>query len=183
MAAASFALGAAQAVSGYMGQSAQARAQERQFAANRAAAIAARNENFASLQLRRDQEREATDQELFNLSRNAAEGRGTAVTAAGEAGVTGASVDELLADMYGRQGEAAQAQKSNFKAESTQIDAQMRGEAAAAENRINSVPRGQQPSFLDAALRIGSAGVSAYDLYLRASDPSRSTRRTTTTRL
>jgi hypothetical protein len=167
MAVAQFALGAASAVTGYMGQQAQYTQQQQIYENNRAAANKAATETYASTQNRILQERAAASNEAQKLNVDAAKGRATAAVAAGEAGVAGLSVDALIADYYGQQGRYERTLSNNLQMQENYLVGEMDATRAQAESRTNSVDQGTPPSFLDAAIRIGSSALDGFTTHNR----------------
>lgn len=168
MAVAQFALSAASAVVGYQAQAAQAEAQQQYYENNRIAANKAAVNQYASSQNRQLQETKAASQELQNLNTEGMRGRATATVAAGEAGVTGLSVDALIADYYGQEGRYERTLSNNHQMQADYLRGEMEATTAQTEGRINSVEQGQKPSFADAAIRIMGGGLDAWGGYQRA---------------
>jgi hypothetical protein len=168
MAVAQFALSAASSVVGYVAQSQQAEAQQQYYKNNRDAANKAAVNTYASNQNRALQERKAASQETQQLQTDAMRARSTAEVAAGEAGVTGLSVDALIGDYYGQQGRYERTLDNNYQMQADYLRGEMDATQAQAEGRINSVQQGQKPSFADAAIRILGGGLDAYGGYQRA---------------
>src|SRR5690606_33738031 len=132
---------------------------------NAARADADMKRGYISTQRRMIQEEAAAAAERQEVAREARAARARLLTAAGEGGVSGLSVDALLADYYGR--EATYMDQSRQQMEWTQqqlVDA-MYGIRSQAEDRIHSVPKPVKPSFIDAGLRIAGAGLNAYTKY------------------
>lgn len=167
MAVAQFALSAASAVTGFMGQQQQYEVQQQHYRNNREAANRAAVNTYASNQNRALQERKAASQEVQNLQTEAMRGRATAEVAAGEAGVTGLSVDALIADYYGQEGRYERTLSNNYQMQADYLRGEMDATMAQAEGRINSVDQGQKPSFADAAIRIFGGAVDAWGNYQR----------------
>lgn len=168
MAVAQFAMSAASGIAGFGAQTSQYEAQQQQYKNNRIEANKAAVGQYAALQNRQLQEAKATSQEQQTLSREAAQGRATAKVAAGEAGVTGLSVDALVADYYGQEGRHERTLSNNYQMQSDYLRGEMEGVQSQAEGRINSVDQGQKPSFADAAIRIIGGGIDAFGGYKRA---------------
>jgi len=168
MAVAQFALSAASAVVGYQAQQQQYEAQQQYYKNNREAANKAAVNTYASNQNRALQERAAASQELQKTNTDALRARSTAEVAAGEAGVTGLSVDALIADYYGQEGRYERTLDNNYQMNADYLRGEMDATQAQAEGRINSVEQGQKPSFADAAIRILGGGLEAYGGYQRA---------------
>ena len=104
VAALSLVAGIAQGVVGYMGQMSQYEHQQAQFEANREASQRAAVNQYASQQLRIQQEGEAAAQTTQDVALEGQAARSTARTAAGEAGVSGLSVNALLQDLSAQEG-------------------------------------------------------------------------------
>ncbi|WP_143750582.1 hypothetical protein [Mesorhizobium sp. WSM4312] len=168
MAVAQFAMSAASTAVGFMGQQQQYEAQQQYYKNNRDAANKAAVNTYATNQNRALQERKAASQQQQDLNTEALKGRGTAEVAAGEAGVTGLSVDALIADYYGQQGRYERTLDNNYQMNADYLRGEMDSTQAQAEGRINSVQQGQKPSFADAAIRILGGGLDAYGGYQRA---------------
>lgn len=167
----SLALGAGQAIMGFQAQSQAAERQNQFYQQNAEAANAAVANQYAFTQLQRNEERAAADQDKTETDIAAMKARGTAITAAGESGVSGLSVDALVNDYYGRQGRRDQSIDQNYQMRSDYLTAQMDQQQAGATSRINSVQRVAPPSFADALLRIGSAGLNAATMNYRMQMP------------
>jgi hypothetical protein len=150
------------AVVGYMGQQQQYEAQKQQYQNNREASNKAAVNTYTSQQNRALQERKAASQETQNLNIEAMRGRSTAEVAAGEAGVTGLSVDALINDYYGQQGRYERTLSNNYQMNADYLRGEMDATQAQAEGRINSVEQPIRPSFADAAVRILGAGIEAF---------------------
>ena len=165
LAAATLAVSVAGTAASFIGQQQQADSMEGQARSNADAIRQDTVNSYEQLQLRRVQERDAAIEEKMSAQSDAVKARSAARVSAGEAGVSGLSVDALMADYYGQEGRYADSVDRNYENTSQQIDQEMRGVQAAGTTRINSLPRGQRPSFLDAGLRIAGAGLKAYDVY------------------
>ena len=143
----------------------QARQQQIRYDQNRIAAAQARDLKIQTLNQRAIQESEAAAEGKFKQSIEALEKRERGVVAAGEAGVTGSSVDILLADYTAQKLRGETTINRNLENVERQIELQKMGASAEAESRINSMPQGTQPSFLAAALGAGASGYAAYQEY------------------
>lgn len=168
MAVAQFAMSAVSAVAGFAAQQQQAEAQNQHYRNNRDAANKAAVNSYAANQNRALQERKAASQEQQNLQTDAMRARSTATVAAGEAGVTGLSVDALIADYYGQEGRYERTLSNNYQMQAEYLRSEQEVTRAQAEGRINSVQQAQPPSFADAAIRIFGGAIDAYGGYKRA---------------
>lgn len=167
MFAISTAVAAAGAGLSYMGQQAQASAQADANAAQAESVRKATINQYDQLQLQQQQDRENAAQKLTETSRQAAQARATAITAAGEAGVAGLSVNALLDDITRQEMEFTDSVKHNQQRRDQQIRQEMVGVEASGQSRINSLPTPQQPSFAEALLRTGSGAFDSYSRYLK----------------
>lgn len=86
----------------------------------------------------------------------------TATTAAGEGGVSGLSVDALLADLSGRAGRDNTAAEVNYLRRDNAIQTDQFNNWAATASAINKLETPKAPDYLGAALKIGTA-YNTYD--------------------
>ena len=157
-----FVVSAASAVVGFMQQQAEYEAQQQRYENNRIAANQAAVNKYASQQNQDIQERKAASHEKQKLNIKATKARATAETAAGEAGVTGLSVDALVNDFYAEEGRHERTLDNNYAMRHDAIRGEMDVTTANTASRINSVSQGTPPSFAGAAVRILGAGVKAF---------------------
>lgn len=137
----------------------QAKIDEARYQQNRINAAEARDLKIQSLNKRAIQESEAASGQRLELAIKALETEGAQVVAAGEAGVSGNSIDLQKKMTTARQLRGTDVINSNVNQILDAIDDQRIGYNTEALNRINSMPRGQQPSFLKAVV---STAASAY---------------------
>jgi hypothetical protein len=168
----SFGIGAMQAVSGYQAQKRAADKQNQLYAENARNAQQAAVNNYAYTQNRIQQEAAGASQDITETRIQALQARGTARNAAGEAGVTGLSVDALVNDYYGREGRRVDSINTNYGYSRDALIGDMNNTQSTAQSRINSVQRADKPSFADAALRILGSGVSAFTMNQRFNNPA-----------
>ncbi len=119
--------------------------------------------------LRQQQEGEKAGQEIQQTQIEAAQARARARVAAGEAGVSGLSVDSLFADFYRQEDVFRESVRRNQDFSRLQSQENIKGFRAQAQGRIASirpyVPEPVvRPSFLGTALQIGS------DVFTRGSN-------------
>lgn len=106
-----------------------------------------------------------------------AKARATARVAAGEAGVSGLSVDSLVADFHRQEAMYRNSAENNRENERAQVQMEKQGLRAQADGRIQSVRPYvrdpiSRPDFLGAALRVGAGGMDAISRYApRDKDP------------
>lgn len=163
IAASAFAVQAGSAV-------ANASAQAKQRNANKTAAEQAQAQTYRALDLRAAQEKDAATQTIMQADRQARSTDALARVGAGAAGVSGASVDAMLAGIASDKFSAEQTIKTNLGNDLTQISAEKRGADATATNRIAATP-GANP-FLT-GLQIAGAGLDFGTTYLREHDTTK----------
>ncbi len=157
-----FTIGAAQQAFSYVGQVDAANEQNRLYAENAARATRNAQDQQFQTQQRMLQEQIAAGNDKIDIEREARAAKATAIAAAGESGVSGLSVDALLAEFDGRAAEGKSRIDQNTDWTMTQLNNEMKGIRANAEDRINSVQRAAKPSFFDAGLRIAGVGIDSY---------------------
>lgn len=171
IALASFALTAASTVSSVYAQQQQARdtataqnAYNRQVEQNQ---LIARNQNLTGLETERNTALDDTREQINRNSMALRKAQAAARVSAGEAGVSGLSVDALLRDLAGQAGYDNSTATENYLRQSESINFRRENVQNESVSAVNSVrqPQIQSPDYLGAALRIGQAGVSSYAYY------------------
>lgn len=160
---ASLALGATTAGASFMGQRQQAKAQS---AYQRQASIAEQQralQEQRAIRMRQGQEQEATNREINEMSKKAREAVSTAQVSAGEAGVSGLSVDALLQDYENQSlaynmGLTRQQEMRDVQTGLALTDAGFR--TVNRQIGINQPVR--KPSFLEGGLGVASSGLSGF---------------------
>lgn len=113
-----------------------------------------------------EQERAAASQSLTENAVEAAKARSTARVSAGEAGVSGISVDALMADFNRQEAVYRHGVRENLLRTTDQLQLEKKASGARRQSRINSAFSSQRPvqrpSFLQPALAIGGAGVDYF---------------------
>lgn len=171
LAAATFAVSAASAVSSHVSQVQQAKTQDAIYQRNARAANEAAIQDYANLGLRQQQEQIAGEQERQQSTLEARQAAATTRVAAGEAGISGLSVNALLMDIYGQDARYRDSVRQQEEWTVDQLQREKEGVKASAIDRTNSVQPGQRPSFVDLGLRIGAAGLDSYNTYSRYKSP------------
>jgi hypothetical protein len=164
-------IGAQQQASAFSGYQTQMHSQNQQIA-NQAA-----QDQYQGLGTRTYQEREAAALDIMNASRAAREAMASARVSAGEAGVAGSSTDALLQDFERRQFEYTYGRQRSQEFREQAFEDQKKGIRSQQHGRIlSTLPKPvDRPSFLGAALRIGSGYLDAkrmYTQHYRGSDGS-----------
>lgn len=160
---AGLALGATTAGASFMGQRQQAKAQS---AYQRQASIAEQQralQEQRAIRMRQGQEQEATNREINEMSKKAREAVSTAQVSAGEAGVSGLSVDALLQDYENQSlaynmGLTRQQEMRDVQTGLALTDAGFR--TVNRQIGINQPVR--KPSFLEGGLGVASSGLSGF---------------------
>ena len=159
------------AIGGLIGQSSAAKKANKQnqknFLLNRASALDGLRQNYKLIGMRQMQEDMATSQALMQLEREAQSARGTALTSAGENGVSGASV-AALDRLYTRtlmENQQRLLQTREFSR--NQLGYQAEGYQQQAYAQIigaqpNKVPGVNAFDFLAAGLNVASATMQYY---------------------
>lgn len=151
----SMATGAMQAQAQYDAQDEAFRAQEERFRINAENAIRAAEDDHKQLNMRSMQEQDKTrEEQRVGAIQSEQRAAGQTAAAAG-AGVTGLSVDNLVADVYRTEGTNQMIRETNMRSTVQQLQANKTGAVNTAQSRINSVARGTPPS--QAALNAGIA--------------------------
>ena len=156
------ALSIGQSVVGFFEAKKEADQQQAYYNANRQRAAQARDLKIQSLNQRLIQENEAIASQKMQLEIQELKKKGALTVAAGEAGVAGSSVDALYNDFTAQalRGKTVLSQQAD--AIEKQITLEKRGADAEAQNRINSVRQGEQPSFLAHAVGGAAKATGTY---------------------
>ncbi|QIO59223.1 virion core protein, T7 gp14 family [Rhizobium leguminosarum] len=169
-----FTVGALQQGLSYQAEKSAAEDQNRLYRENAARANQTARDQMFQTQQRMLQEQEKGAAEKMDTVREAREAKATATVAAGEAGVSGLSVDALLAEFDGRAAAANDRTDQNTEWTLSQLNNEMKGIRANAEDRINSVQRAAAPSFFNTGLKIAGVGLDSYnDFKVREAEAQR----------
>lgn len=156
------ALSIASSAAGYMGAVQQAKQQNEFYLQNAQAANIAAGNQYAQLQHREIQQRDAAGRDATQIGIEAMKARAAARVAAGEAGVTGLSVDALMGNYFAAEGQKKEARSAQFSMDQAATYAEMDTVKAQTEARINSVQRADNPSFLPFMISGLSGAVGAF---------------------
>ena len=151
------ALSVASTVAGVYGQQQQAKAQQAYNDQQAKNAMEAYKANLAQTNLMQSQEHAAATQKVNENNRAAEAAKAKALVSAGESGISGLSVDALLANLSGEQARYNESVNQNYENASMAIDNQRTNAQVNAASQINSLKTPQSPDYLGAALRIGTA--------------------------
>jgi len=130
-------------------------------------ALIARDSNYDQLNLLAAQEKAAAEQQINQNQEELLKATATAETAAGESGVSGLSVDALLADMYGKSAQFEDNVTQNLENKEQQIGFELENAGRGYQSTINNLPTVQQPDYLGTALSTGSSIFGAYKDHLK----------------
>ena len=153
------ALSIGQSVMGFFDAQEKAKQQEIAYQQNRLASATARDMKIQALNARAIQESERIAGAKLENAIKALEVREAKIVAAGEAGVEGQGVQAQLDMTEARRLRGDTIYNQQLEGIFQQMDYEKQGINAEALNRINSMSRGQPPSFLRAAV---GAAASAY---------------------
>ena len=151
----SLALSIASTVAGVYGQQQQAKAQNAYNEQQAKNTMEAYRANIAQTNLMQSQEHAAASQKINENNRAAEAAKAKALVSAGESGISGLSVDALLADLSGEQARYNESVNQNYQNASMAVDNQRKNAQITAASQINQLKTPQSPDYLGAALRIG----------------------------
>lgn len=126
-------------------------------------AIAARDANVNQTNLEMVQEREGAMQKLEQNNLRADAAKSTALTAAGESGISGLSVDSLLDDLAMNQNRYNTSVTTNYDRSIGAIENQRQNASINAANVIAGMRTPNMPDYATAGLRIGEAGIKYWE--------------------
>lgn len=165
LALATFAISAAGAATSYMAQSQVADAQTAQWNQNYVNALASARDDQMALTTRQEQESDATTQKLQASQVDQAERQSQVSVAAAQGGVSGISVGNIMADVANKAEQNRTNDTINYQNTAQQLQQEKDATNDTAENRINSMMPGVQPSLLATGVQIAGSAVSAYTGY------------------
>lgn len=165
LAIASFALSAVSSIAAYQQGSAQAKMQTKQHEQNQRNAQAALRDSYIAIQNRQQQEAQSTAQQIEERRRESVRQMSSAYAAAGEAGVSGFSVQSILADIGATAARDISTIEQNRDWSLDQLNSEMAGARNQAMGQMNATTPGIRPSGWATALQIGSSAAGAYANY------------------
>lgn len=119
--------------------------------------IQASNANQAQANLEQSQAAAAAAQKINANDLAAQRAAATTLTTAGESGISGRSVGDVLADLAGKQSDYNGSVETNYSNEVAGINAQRTNIGNSAASAMNSLKTPQQPDYLGAGLQIASS--------------------------
>lgn len=114
------------------------------------------NANIANANLTKTQEAENLSQKKIENNAQARREMSKATVAGGESGVSGLSVDALLAELGGSAGRANASAEQNYLRRDRAIEMDRMNAWAGTASAINSLKTPQQPDYIGAGLRIAN---------------------------
>jgi len=159
---------AASAIASYSGQrqaaSAQTRYQQQLMAAERER----QQQAETNLRMRQQDEQEARARELAKVSQEARAMASRNIVAAGEAGISGASVDALLAEGTRRELDFYESMARQGQLQNTAYEREIEAGRTGSAMRILDINRPvSRPSFANLAIDLAGAGMQTYDFAQR----------------
>jgi hypothetical protein len=156
------ALQIASTAASFIAQQEAANAQEQANRQNYQNQMVAYRYNLANANATKVQESENLAAKKIEIGAETRRKQATATVAAGEAGVSGYSVDALLAELGGRGGQANSSAELNYLRADRAIEADKMNIWAGTASSIGQMKTPQAPDFLGAALKIGTT-LNDYD--------------------
>jgi hypothetical protein len=151
----------------------QASYQNSMYAANKQIAEQSLLSQYADVSMRQQQEAEKAAQEMGVIAAQAREARSTALTSSMESGVSGLSVDNLMADYFRKESSALVTTQKQLKNTLFQFERTKTGLGAEYQARVlGMTPQPvEYPSIVATGLRVGGAAAGIYsDLYMNTQD-------------
>ncbi len=147
-----------------------------QQAADEGAALAADafKQQAGQVRQRDAQLAEAASQEKQDNAKRAAGARETARVSSGEAGISGVSIDQLIADFNRQELGYDDAVNQNLSFDLSQNEEELKGLRSGAHDRAiaSKRPKQNRPSYLAAGLSVAAQSVGTYDNYKMRTDKS-----------
>jgi hypothetical protein len=139
--------------------------QTKQHEQNQRNAQAALRDSYIAIQNRQQQEAQSAAQQIEERRRESVRQMSSAYAAAGEAGVSGFSVQSILADIGATASRDISTIEQNRDWSLDQLNSEMAGARNQAMGQMNATAPGIRPSGWATALQIGSSAAGAYANY------------------
>jgi hypothetical protein len=123
--------------------------------------------NLANLEVQRNQQQQDATEQINMNNQAGRQATATATVAAGEAGVSGTSVDALLAELAGRAAYDNVNVEENLLRQDHAINVQRENAHNGVVSQVNSYRTPTMPDYLGSGLKIGQGAVDSYSLYQR----------------
>ena len=164
MVAAMAGIQAASSIASYSGQRQAAAAQTRYQQQLMTAERQRQQQAETNLRLRQQDEQEARSRELAKVSQEARAMASRNITAAGEAGISGASVDALLAEGTRRELDFYESMTRQGQLQSTAYSREIEAGRQGSAMKMLDINRPvSKPSFANLAIGLAGAGMQTYD--------------------
>ena len=171
-------IGVASAAMSYSSQmsvaKAQSQAYQQNYTQNAQTAQQAAVQQYAVVDQRIVQEQQAATVEKDQSALEARKAAATTRVAAGEAGISGLSVEALLGDIYGQSAKYNDQVDQQTEWTVQQMQREKEGIATNTQDRINNgvqKPTIQRPNFIDLGLKITQTGLDSYTSYQKYKKP------------
>lgn len=161
--AAMAALAVAQSVASFAAANADYNAKAEQWRQNYSLSLQSGVEDQKRLLLRAVQEQEGFAQKAQETNIQGAKIKAEAEASAGQAGVGGISVDNIMAGIDRDVARNVEADRTNYMNTAEQITAELAGTNSTIQNRINSVQRPVSPSPIGFALQGIGGAIKAFN--------------------
>jgi opacity protein-like surface antigen len=159
LAAAALAVSAASTAASVYSQQQAANAQAKANQQAYDSQMIAYNANIANANWMKTQEATQLSQKQIDNNSQARRDMARATVSAGESGVSGLSVDSLLAELGGKAGQANANAEVNYLARDRAIEMDRMNAWAGTASAINSLKTPTEPDYIGAGLRIADAGI------------------------
>lgn len=163
--AAQLAITAVSTAMAYQASNQQAKAQTKQYEANKANSLTAMRDEQAALQTRQQQENMAASEQIQNTRLEELKRMSTANVAFGESGMTGATLDRAFRDIQRTAGNEVMNIQQNRDWTLDSLNQNLKGSATTALSRINSVSKGTKPNLASFLISGAGQGLSHYTQY------------------
>lgn len=160
IAMATLAIAAASTAATVDAQNKAASAQSKANQQNYDSQMIAYNANIANANLMKTQEATSTSQKMIENNSQARRDIAKATVASGEAGVSGVSVNALLAELGGKAGQANANAEVNYLARDRAIEMDRMNAWSGTASNINSLKTPVGADYIGAGLKIADAGLS-----------------------
>lgn len=145
-----------------VGQRSTAKSQKAQNAEARQNAIETRDNDLATIEARRTEEKAAASQKAQQAQQQARQEQSQALAASSQSGQSGLSVSALLSDYLRKSLDNEQVIQTNLSNVNQQLDRERKSVITTAKSRVNQLPVVSTPSFINSALKIGGDAFMTY---------------------
>lgn len=154
-----------QSLLSFQGQKAEAEAQNQMYDLNRENALASMRNEYQAAGLRQLEEGDANAQQAFSTRQLQAQQMAAGNVSAGEAGISGISVERVLGNLAAQAGQDITLGDRNLAMTNNSIDSNLRSTRLQTKARIESESKGVKPSALGAIFKFGVGAADSYGQY------------------